>query len=134
MGDTSKRERFFNAGNASKYAALGGKKKGLTYANKKLAIEAIQMVLSSKCDVPEDDKKIFDSLGINPKNKQTVAAIASAHVVYAAIRRGDAKALEIILKASGLHFDQTSDALGGKSNPLCVTTPVVLAGDQEIDE
>ncbi|MFA6680220.1 MAG: hypothetical protein WCR96_07020 [Candidatus Methanomethylophilaceae archaeon] len=133
-----KKDPFFNKKNAKSYGAMGGKKKGLVYAEKKKAMESIQMVLASKMPIEKGMKETLDFLGIDVRGKITVATAIAARVIQNTINDGDAKALETILKACGMHFDQTKGALGGRDNPLCVNqnTSEMLKGltDEQLTE
>lgn len=107
--------------------------------NRRIAIEAAQNVLAAKIDTSKNGSQlgqimsnVFQQLGVPHQKKVDVLTCAVAQSMMIAIKNGDVKSITEIVKMGGLHFDQTSDALGGKSNPLCIAQPVVLSGDSEV--
>lgn len=95
-----------------------------------------QDILTSKTDVTAEDKEKGAFVGYKFGKKATVGEKAFVDMLWKAKKDGNYKAYVELCKMSGMHFDQSPEALGGSDNPINVAKKVAVAPEQvkEISE
>ena len=88
-------------------------------------IRSGQDILTSKADVTDYDRTKASFVGYKYGKKATVGEKAFIDMLYQAKLDGNYKAFVELCKMSGMHFDQSQEALGSKENPIHVEAAAV---------
>lgn len=104
-------------------------------ARRDLIIQCGRDIMNSKMDVSEEIQQAAARIGYKMGRKATFGEVAFLQMVNKALKDGNCKAFVELLKVSGMHFDQSPEALGGADNPVHVQA-VAVAPEQvkEISE
>lgn len=93
-------------------------------------IRSGQDILTSKADVTDDDRMKASFVGYKYGKKATVGEKAFIDMLYQAKLDGNYKAFVELCKMSGMHFDQSPEAIGGVDNPINVAQKTTIAPEQ----
>ena len=93
-------------------------------------IRSGQDILTSKADVTDDDWMKAAFVGYKYGKKATVGEKAFIDMLYKAKLDGNYRAFVELCKMSGMHFDQSPEALGGVDNPINVAQKTTIAPEQ----
>lgn len=93
-------------------------------------IRSGQDILTSKADVTDDDRMKAAFVGYKYGKKAAVGEKAFIDMLYQAKLDGNYKAFVELCKISGMHFDQSPEALGGVDNPINVAQKTTIAPEQ----
>ena len=110
---------------ARKYQAMGVQKRIENQQKRNILINAGREILNSKMDVNDKVKAAAAMIGYKLGRKATFGEVAYLTMIQKALKDGNYKAFTELAKLSGLHFDQSPDALGGVDNPINVSQTVV---------
>ena len=121
--------------NAQAMQKLSVKKRLENIQKRHLLIDAGREIFNSKMDVSEKVRQNAAQLGYKLGKKGTFGEIAMLTMIQKAIKDGNSKAFIQLAQLSGMHFDQSPEALGGKDNPIHVEA-IAVAPEQvkEISE
>lgn len=103
---------------------------------KNLFIEVGRNIFNSKMDVSEKVRQNATQLGYKLGRKGSFGEIALLTMIQKAIKDGNNKAFIELAKLVGMHFEQSSEALGNKENPIHIEQQTTIAPEQikEISE
>lgn len=94
-------------------------------ARRDLIIQCGRDIMNSKMDVSEAVKQAAAKIGYKLGRKATFGEVAFLQMINKALKDGNCKAFVELLKVSGMHFDQSPEALGGSNNPINVQATAV---------
>jgi len=95
-------------------------KRKLNQKRRSLVIECGRDILNSKMDVPDRMKAAAKVVGYRLGRKATFGEVAFLTIIQKALKEGNYKAFIEMCRLSGMHFDQSPEALGGERNPINV--------------
>ena len=110
---------------ARRYQELSVQKRLENQQKRNILINAGREILNSKMDVSDKVKQAAAMIGYKLGRKATFGEVAYLTMMQKALKDGNYKAFTELAKLSGLHFDQSPDALGGADNPINVSQTVV---------
>ena len=125
----NKNLRHFTSENAAKFQAMGVQKRLENQQKRNVLIDAGREILNSKMDVNDKVKAAAAMIGYKLGRKATFGEVAYLTMMQKALKDGNYKAFTELAKLSGMHFDQSPDALGGADNPVHVQA-VAVAPEQ----
>ena len=117
--------RPFTKENASAMQKLGAAKRRENARKKNLFIEVGRNIFNSKMDVSEKVRQNAAQLGYKLGRKGTFGEIALLTMIQKALKDGNNKAFIELARLTGMHFDQSQEALGSKENPIHVEAAAV---------
>lgn len=117
--------RPFTKENASAMQKLGAAKRRENARKKNLFIEVGRNIFNSKMDVSEKVRQNAAQLGYKLGRKGTFGEIALLTMIQKAIKDGNNKAFIELARLTGMHFDQSQEALGSRENPIHVEATAV---------
>lgn len=95
-------------------------KRKLNQKRRSLVIECGRDILNSKMDVSDRMKAAAKVVGYRIGRKATIGEVAFLTIIQKALKDGNYKAFIEMCRLSGMHFDQSPEALGGERNPINV--------------
>lgn len=95
-------------------------KRKLNQKRRSLVIECGRDILNSKMDVPDRMKAAAKVVGYRLGRKATIGEVAFLTIIQKALKDGNYKAFIEMCRLSGMHFDQSPEALGSERNPISV--------------
>lgn len=117
--------RPFTKENASAMQKLGAAKRRENARKKNLFIEVGRNIFNSKMDVSEKVRQNAAQLGYKLGRKGTFGEIALLTMIQKALKDGNNKAFIELARLTGMHFDQSQEALGSRENPIHVEATAV---------
>lgn len=127
--------RHFTKENAAHYQALGVKKRLENQQKRNVLIDAGREIMNSRMKVNDKIKQAAAIIGYKLGRNPTFGEVAYITMMQKAVKDGNYKAFAELAKLSGLHFDQSVEALGGAENPINVQqTTIAPEQVKEISE
>lgn len=115
---------------ARRYQALGVKKRLENQQKRNLLIHAGREIFNAKMDVTDKIKAAAKLIGYKVGRKATFGEVAYLTMMHKALKDGNYKAFTELARLSGMHFDQSPEALGGVENPINVAQTTTVAPEQ----
>lgn len=111
--------------NAAEYQARAVQARLENARKRNVLIDAGREIMNSRMKVNEKIKQAAAIIGYKLGRNPTFGEVAYITMMQKAVKDGNYKAFSELAKLSGLHFDQSVDALGGAENPINVQTTTV---------
>ena len=92
-----------------------------------LIIECGRDILNARMDVSDKKQLAAKVVGYRLGRKATFGEIAFLTIMQKALKDGNYKAFVEMCRLSGMHFDQSPEALGGEKNPFNVQQNTTIA-------
>lgn len=117
--------RPFTKENARDMQKLGAAKRRENAKKKNLFIEVGRNIFNSKMDVSEKVRQNAAALGYKLGRKGSFGEIALLTMIQKALKDGNNKAFIELARLTGMHFDQSDEALGSADNPIHIEATAV---------
>ena len=110
---------------AREYQKLGVQKRLENQQKRNVLIMAGREMLNSKMPVSDKVKAAAKMIGYKIGRKATFGEVAYLTMLNKALKDGNYKAFTELARLSGLHFDQSPEAIVGADNPVHVQAVAV---------
>ena len=115
---------------AREYQKLAVQARYENQRKRNVLIMAGREMLNSKMTVSDKVRAAAKMIGYKIGRKATFGEVAYLTMLNKALKDGNYKAFTELARLSGLHFDQSAEALGGVDNPINVSQKTTIAPDQ----
>ena len=110
---------------AREYQKLAVQARYENQQKRNVLIMAGREMLNSKMPVSDKVRAAAKMIGYKIGRKATFGEVAYLTMLNKALKDGNYKAFTELARLSGLHFDQSPEAIGGKDNPIHVEAATV---------
>lgn len=115
---------------AREYQKLAVQARYENQRKRNVLIMAGREMLNSKMPVSDKVRAAAKMIGYKIGRKATFGEVAYLTMLNKALKDGNYKAFTELARLSGLHFDQSPEALGGTENPVNVVQTTTIAPEQ----
>lgn len=115
---------------AREYQKLAVQARYENQRKRNVLIMAGREMLNSRMTVSDKVRAAAKMIGYKIGRKATFGEVAYLTMLNKALKDGNYKAFTELARLSGLHFDQSDEAIGGAENPINVSQKTIIAPEQ----